>query len=154
RLRRDLHDGLGPALAAQSLMAGAARRLLDADPRQANALLGRLEQEIAATLEQARHLIYSLRPPELDQLGLAAALERKVEDLARGTLEVRLATGGDLDALPPPLETAVYRVVTEAVMNVVRHARARRCRVEVTGSPGGVDVTVEDDGVGIAAGRQ
>jgi signal transduction histidine kinase len=154
RLRRDLHDGLGPALAAQSLMAGAARRLLDADPRQANALLGRLEQEIAATLEQARHLIYSLRPPELDQLGLAAALERKVEDLARGTLEVRLATGGDLDALPPPLETAVYRVVTEAVMNVVRHARARRCRVEVTGSPGGVDVTVEDDGVGFAAGRQ
>lgn len=154
RLRRDLHDGLGPALATQSLMAGTARRLLDVDPRQAKALLTRLESEIAATLEQARRLIYSLRPPELDQLGLERALEDKLRELTRAIVDLDLDLGGGLDALPPPVEVAVYRVVTEGVMNVVRHAHAASCRVAVTGSSEGVSVTVEDDGVGIGAGRQ
>lgn len=155
RLRRDLHDGLGPALASQSLMAASARRLLESDPRRADLLLGRLEQELASTLEQARHLIYRLRPPELDQLGLSAALRSNVTNLTRDAVAVDYHSNLGAVVLPPAVEVAIYRFVTEAVTNVVRHAQARNCRVELVWTDErGLSVSVSDDGKGIAIHRK
>ncbi len=154
RLRRDLHDGLGPALAAQSMLAASARRLLADDPRRARALLSQLERELASTLEQARGLIYSLRPPELDDLGLVAALRAKVDDLTRGTVAVDFVTDDLEEPLPAAIEVALYRLVTEAVTNVVRHARATNCRVELRTSGTQISVSIADDGTGIVSDRK
>lgn len=150
RLRRDLHDGLGPALAAQTLIVGSARRLLASDPQQADHLLGHLENEMAGLLDQVRQLVYSLRPPDLDQLGLAGAIRRRVAELTQGTLDVELDLSAGAVAYPAAVEVAAYRIVTEAVSNVVRHAKAKTCRVAVRAAGGELLLEITDDGIGLA----
>ncbi|MEK7276199.1 MAG: histidine kinase [Chloroflexota bacterium] len=74
RLRRDLHDGLGPALAAQTLKVGSARALFARDPAAADSLLADLEHDTEAAIADIRRLVYDLRPPALDDLGLVGAI--------------------------------------------------------------------------------
>lgn len=148
RWQRDLHDGLGSTLSAQSLVVGSARRLLDTDPQEADRLLSQLESDMQDTLVGVRKLVYRLRPPELDQLGLADALRLKLKGLASGRLRLELVLPAAPLGCPAATEVTVYRLVTEAVANVVRHARARSCRVELKITETGLEIEVTADGKG------
>ena len=153
RLRRDLHDGLGPTLAAVSMQLDAARHLLGSAPAEAAEMLGSLKGEVQDVLNEIRRLVYALRPPALDELGLVSALREHVDRLAGGTLTLTFEAPSALPTLPAAVEVAVFRIAQEAVANVVRHADARSLRLSLTV---GTDVVlrVEDDGVGIGAGRR
>lgn len=146
RLQRDLHDGLGSALGAQTLIVGSARRLLKSDPQGADQLLAKLESDMHGTLGQVRQLVYGLRPPELDQLGLVQALRLKLKGLTSGQLRLELILPEPSITYPVAVEVAAYRIVTEAVSNVVRHARARSCRVELRLTETGLEIAITDDG--------
>jgi two-component system NarL family sensor kinase len=154
RIRRDLHDGLGPTLATVSLSLGAAAERLDGDPELA-VLLRDLETEVQHSIADIRRLVYDLRPPVLDDLGLVGALRGQAAQLSQGDLvrdRVAIdveASGTDAD-LPSAVELAAYRVAVEAMTNVVRHANASRCVVAIERNHQLV-VRVEDDGVGIPA---
>ena len=156
RLRRDLHDGLGPALAAQTLKVGAARALYPRDPASADRLLGELERDIAAALADIRRLVYNLRPPALDELGLCAAIrECAAQYHAQGASELRITVEAPehLPSLPAAIEVAAYRIAQEALANVVRHAGARNCRIRLAlGAL--LELEIADDGVGLPDQRR
>ena len=163
RLRRDLHDGLGPSLAAQTLKVGSARALYPHDPAAADVLLAELERDLDASLAEVRRLVYNLRPPALDELGLAGAIQesaaryRKRPSNGNHELRIVVDTPDDLPALPAAVEVAAYRIVLEALTNVVRHAHARQCWIRLGMAADGdrlvLEVTITDDGVGLAAER-
>lgn len=149
RLRRDLHDGLGPSLTGIAYAADAARNLLPADPARSAAVLEDLRTDATAAIGEVRRLVDGLRPAVLDELGLVAALRRHCLQLrSRGGRPVEVALDADepLDGLGPAAELAVYRIVTEALTNVVRHSRADHAAVRIGSGPTGVDVTVHDGG--------
>ena len=153
RLRRDLHDGLGAQLAGLTVQAGLLRRLIPTDPAAADALAGELREELRAAIADIRRLVHGLRPPALDELGLAGALHRLAE---RSTgdgegLRVDVEVDRSLPALPAAVEVAAYRIVQEALTNTVRHAGARRCRVHLGADGDDLLVEVTDDGLGLPA---
>jgi signal transduction histidine kinase len=154
RLRRDLHDGLGPALAAIALRAEAAEQLLpDASP-DARRLLSELQTDVAGAVADIRRLVDGLRPPALDELGLVGAVRLVGERLETGGgLQLSVETGGSVTDLPAAIEVAAYRIATEAMTNAVRHAGAGRCRVRFERGDE-LRVLVEDDGSGLAADRR
>jgi len=150
RLRRDLHDGIGPALAGLTLKTETARALLPPGTDGASQQLHDLSEEIRRTVVDVRRLVEGLRPPALDELGLAAACAQAAGRLTAGTdLAVSVRASGDLPALPAAVEVAAYRIVVEAVTNTVRHASARRCDVSLIFAPAGLAVTITDDGTGL-----
>jgi signal transduction histidine kinase len=158
RLSRDLHDQTGQALTALLLGLNAARRAGDLD--EAKAALADLDGIVHDALADVRSIAVRLRPAALDELGLAAALERLAALAAEGTgAEVVVTTTLGVDQrLPAEIETAVYRIVQEAVGNALRHGRANRVDVTVVTRPDAVVATVEDDGhgfdpAGVKAGR-
>jgi signal transduction histidine kinase len=154
RLRRDLHDGLGPALAGFTLSVGAVRNLLVRDPAAADRLLVQLGSEIEAAIGDIKRLVYNLRPPALDELGLLGAIRaRAIHDTsaqADGALQIEVEAPAQLPALPAAVEVAAYRIVQEALTNVLRHAQARRCVVRLT-CDSGLAIEIKDDGVGLGA---
>jgi|HubBroStandDraft_3_1064219.scaffolds.fasta_scaffold09985_2 signal transduction histidine kinase len=155
RLRRDLHDGIGPALAGLTLKTETARALLPPGTEGASRQLHDLGEEIRCTVVDVRRLVEGLRPPALDELGLAGACAQAVERLTAGAgLAAGVDAGDDLPALPAAVEVAAYRIVVEAVTNTVRHAGARHCRVSITCTPAGLAVEVTDDGTGLVAAGQ
>lgn len=154
RLRRDLHDGLGPRLAAQTLKVGAARSLFPRDPAAADALLVELEADTDGALADLRHLVYDLRPPALDQFGLAGAIRDVAERYAPANgngLRVSISTPEVLPALPAAAEVAAYRIVGEALANTARHANASVCAMRLSVGDELLEVEITDDGVGIPA---
>ena len=128
RLRRDLHDGLGPVLTGVGFKADAARNYVRSQPDEAIELLAQLREETAAALEDVRRLVYDLRPPILDDVGLLEALRRLAERSQRGAgmvpLSITLDLPDNLPLLPTGVETAAYRIVAEALTNVIRHSDA------------------------------
>lgn len=153
RLRRDLHDGLGPALAAHTLKAGTARALLARDPEAAARLLEELERDIEAAVGDIRRLVYELRPPALDELGLAGALRDTAGRYSSNGLRVTVEAPEQLPALPAAAEVAAYRIAQEALTNVVRHAQARRCSVNLAVGRA-LQLEIRDDGRGLPANRK
>ena len=162
RLRRDLHDGLGPALGALALSADLAHDLVPSDPTQAQALMADIRQEAQAAVQDIRRLVYALRPPALDELGLVEALRRQALQLDRGGPEIVVEAPAELPgaawALPAAVEVAAYRIAQEAITNVVRHACARRCRIRLwlaaEGEQPALHLEVADDGRGVTLERQ
>ena len=156
RIRRDLHDGLGPALAGVALGLDAVERLAPDDPAGASRLASELRTEVQDTLSEVRRLVEDLRPPDLDQLGLVAALRRHADRVT--ARDPGLCVDVDADGLPPlpaAVEVAAYRIATEALTNVARHAGARRCLIGLGLEPtGSLRIDVQDDGVGIPAGHR
>lgn len=148
RLRRDLHDGLGPQLATLTLQMDAARNLLDSDPQQAGRVLAAVKAQTQAAIGDIRRLVYELRPPVLDQLGLVGALQEQAVRAASGSLAVQVIAPDDLPPLPAAVEVAAYRIVSEALTNVVRHSQARRCAIWLCPDDA-LYVAVDDDGVGV-----
>jgi two-component system NarL family sensor kinase len=148
RLRRDLHDGLGPKLAALVFKIGLARDRIHRDPEQALDLLRGLSGDTQSAITDIRRLVYGLRPPALDELGLIGAIREQAEDLATSTtLEITI-TGPDLRRLPPAVEVAAFRIASEALTNAARHARGKHCNVTFQLTDRLV-VEVEDDGTGL-----
>jgi two-component system, NarL family, sensor kinase len=152
RIRRDLHDGLGPALAGIALGLDAVGRLAADDPARAATLAGQLKEEVQASLSDVRRLVEDLRPPALDQLGLVGAVRQQARLLSERDpgLDVCVEAIGVVE-LPAAVEVAAYRITTEALRNVSQHAGARHCRVSLSlNGSGSLHVEIEDDGVGLA----
>lgn len=128
RIRRDLHDGLGPQLATLSLKVDAARNQLGQNPAATEQLLRELKGEIQHAISDIRRLVNELRPAALDQLGLVSALQ---EHIARqnGSLSITLVAPEALPPLPAAIEVAAYRIALEAITNTIRHAHATQCHV-------------------------
>ena len=147
RLRRDLHDGLGPSLGAVALRIDAARNVLRKDPARGDEMLVQAREDARAALADVRRLVHDLRPPALDDVGLLAAIRQQAHKMPGLTVTV---DGGDgLDRLPAAVEVAAYRIVSEALTNVVKHASASACAVTLAVDDGDLVVEVADDGVGI-----
>jgi two-component system, NarL family, sensor kinase len=145
RLRRDLHDGLGPILTAVTLKADAARSALDTAPDRTDALLAELRGDAKQAIGDLRRIIYDLRPAALDELGLLGALDEQVDRFGRQGLTVTVQAPPALPVLPAAVEVAAYRIVTEALTNVARHAHASRASVTVSVDDG-FCLDVQDDG--------
>lgn len=145
RLRCDLHDGLGPSLSGVGLGLAAVEDALAADdPPSAGRMVTRLRWEVAAAVGEVRRIIDDLRPSRLDGAGLAAAV-RQHAAAAGFPVEVTVST---LPALRPDVETAAYRITTEALTNVGKHAHASRAHVDLCAAAGILRVQVADDGTG------
>lgn len=149
RLQRDLHDGLGPALAGVALGLRAVRNQLVAQGHEPGPLLARLSEEAEASVDVVRRIVHDLRPAVLDQLGLLGAVRAYAERCSNTDLQVELVAPDDLPPLSAATEVAAYRIAVEAVTNAVRHAGATRCTVRLR-IDDGLQVEVEDDGHGIA----
>jgi signal transduction histidine kinase len=147
RLRGDLHDGLGPTLAGMSMQVRAAQRL-SGEQTRAGRIMDTLAEDLRTCTRDLRVLVDELRPPALDS-GLEASLRAQCRRF-EGSLSVRLEVCGDLEALPAAVEVAAYRIVAESLTNVVRHAQARACVVNVRRCRF-LTLEITDDGVGIAS---
>ena len=153
RLRRDLHDGLGPVLTGIAFKADAARNTLPADAARAGELVSQLRADTTAAIGDIRRLVYGLRPPALDDLGLIESLRQQSARLAQrpdgGSAAVRLDTPADLPPLPAAVEVAAYRIVTEAMTNAARHSGATTITVRLALPAGdSLSIEVSDDGAG------
>jgi signal transduction histidine kinase len=149
RIRRDLHDGLGPALAGVAFGIDAARNTLRRDPAATDLALAEIKAEVQASLGDVRRLVYDLRPPALDRLGVVPAIEEYAARLGERT-PLRIAVSAtELPPLSAAVEVAAYRIVTEALTNVVRHSGATHSSVVLTSRGGCLRLTVTDDGRGI-----
>jgi len=147
RLRRDLHDGLGSTLAGLTLYAGNARNAVRVNPAAAEAWLAQLEDGIRAVVKDVRQIVYDMRPPALDDLGLVGALRQVATSLPIQQCTVT-AEPHELPGLPAAVEVAAYRIASEAMLNAARHASATHCAVRIVV---GDTLTVEvvDDGNGL-----
>jgi signal transduction histidine kinase len=142
RLARELHDETGQALT--SILLGL-KQLEGAEAESVAAL----RELVVATLQDVRRLAVELRPKVLDDFGLVPALERLTEGFAEQTgIAVDLEAGAIAERLSTEVETAIYRIVQEALTNVVKHAHARRVSVVLTRSSGRIKAMIEDDGQG------
>lgn len=146
RLRRDLHDGLGPALASVVWQADSARDLVHTDPSEAVQLLDSSVEQAQSALADIRRLVYGLRPPALDELGLVGALEQATRQHVQ--TNVTIEAPAPLPSLPAAVEVAAYRIVQEALKNAVDHGRAEHCLVCLA-IDGNLRITVRDDGLGL-----
>ena len=149
RLRRELHDGLGPTLTGIAFAADAAANTIDTDPEQSQELLTTLRRDTRAALADVRRLVDNLRPPALDELGLVGALRQRADQLswrADGeSVKVRLDVPDQVPVLPAAIEVATYRIATEALTNVVRHSRATGALVQLRCAER-LEVSITDNG--------
>ncbi len=155
RLRRDLHDGLGPALASLPLKVDAAVDLLEHNRATSVRLLGEVKRQAQQLVADVRQVVNDLRPPALDELGLIEALRSAITHLHNHTspLQIRLDADAVPRNLPAAVEAASYRIVMEAVTNVVKHAHARHCHIALhflESPPPNLQIRIEDDGVGLS----
>ncbi len=141
RLRRDLHDGLGPRLTGIAFTADAAR--LAAANDATAPMLDRIREEAETAIDEIRGLVDGLRPPALDELGLLGALKAKTESFQGLPIDVE---AGDLPALPAAVEVAAYRIVMESLTNVARHSSAKRATVTLRLDGRQLTLVVSGDG--------
>lgn len=159
RIRRDLHDGLGPSLASLAMQLEAAEELIVEDPERATTLVARLADLAREEITEVRRLVDGLRPPALDQLGLVSALRQRADDHNQGghaggvrpAMVWSVEAPDDLEPLPAAVEVAAYRIVVEAVTNAARHSGAQACVVSLAREDGALRIRVRDDGVGLVA---
>jgi signal transduction histidine kinase len=147
RLRRDLHDGIGPTLAGARLRLDTASTLVP-DPTAAN-LLHDVARDIGAVIADLRQITDNLRPPALDQLGLGGAVRELALRLSSPTLQIRSKCPEKLPALPAAVDVAAYRIIAEALANLIRHAQASEAIVEITTDLTTVSLDVVDNGIGL-----
>ncbi|RPJ43376.1 MAG: histidine kinase, partial [Chloroflexi bacterium] len=152
RLRRDLHDGLGPTLASLAQRLDTARNLILHDPDTAIALLDSLNTKVKATIAEIRQLVYMLRPPALDELGLVSAVQEHATSYVQASgLRVSIEAPECLPPLPAAVEVAAYFIAREALTNVVRHANAQTCHIRLK-IANGLCLEITDDGRGLPEG--
>jgi len=166
RIRRDLHDGLGAGLAALNLQAGEVQRLMASDPENANRRMVDLRAGLREAVGDTRRLVYGLRPPALDELGLLGALRSRMNSFESGQpgepsglsddksqpFALCLEAPEQLPTLPAAVEVAIYRIVDEGLANIVHHAKAKNGLVRISVVDQGLLIEVSDDGIGLPEG--
>jgi signal transduction histidine kinase len=151
RIQRDLHDGLGPLLASMRLRLEACLEVAERTDIPLSGDLERLYELVGEATADVRLLVYDLRPPVLDQLGLVPAIRQHCERFGRETgIETELATAAEL-SVPAAAEVTVLRLVQEALVNVQKHAQASRAAVRLERQGEWLLVGVADDGKGLSA---
>jgi len=146
RLRRELHDGLGPILTAIGLEIDVARQRLATGPDGVERHLADAKDATTQGLQDLRRVVHELRPPALDDLGLVGALEAYAKRLRGADIQVDVGAA-DLPPLPAAVEVAAYRAALEALTNAVRHGGAHRCSVRLSAVPGReLILEITDDG--------
>jgi len=157
RVLRDLHDSVGPMLAAAALGLHSARNLLHTDRSAAERVLVLIEEELLSAIAEIRRLAREVHPPVLDRLGLVGAVRNFAEtlgnrvsptDQAGGQLRIDVGMCDGLPALPAAVEVAAYRIVCEALTNVARHSDARSCVIRIR-FDGELQLEIVDDGIGV-----
>jgi signal transduction histidine kinase len=153
RIQRELHDGLGQSLSGLMLMLGATQRQLRQHPEQIETKLQDLQAATERITDELRGILTQLHPPRLNEQDFATAVRVLAEQNMRASakLTVEVAISESLGDLTPATELALYRVIQEALNNVVKHSGARQCRIEIiaTDSDRGVHLAISDNGVGI-----
>jgi signal transduction histidine kinase len=163
RLRRDLHDGIGPTMAGQTLKIDAAVDLILGEPEsgqkpdldEAIKLLTEVKEQTQETVKNIRQIVYALRPPSLDDLGLVAAVQAYIDQvsISRRGLDISLEISPqDLSHLSAAVEVAAYRIVLEALTNVIKHAQADECVVRLSVPKKDAEtlhLEIEDNGKGL-----
>ncbi len=161
-IRKNLHDDLAPRLAALALNAATAQIYVKKQPEVAIDMLADLRKVIRSTVDEIRTLVHDLRPPTLDELGLVGAIQERIALLSKPAamlagekgaevLDIGLYAPRPLPSLPAAVEVAVYRIVTEALVNVVKHTKATTCTVSLDMSETGqLQVEIRDNGADFA----
>jgi len=151
RLRRDLHDGVGPTLASLSQRIDTATRLVRSDPDAAIVLLSNLKAQVKSTIADIRRVVYALRPPILDELGLVSAIREHASQLSEAAgFHVLVEAPADLPVLSAAVEVAAYHIILESLTNVERHANAPHCAVRLKIDGGqSLQLVISDDGCGL-----
>jgi len=156
RLRRDLHDGVGPTLAAVSMQLEVASGLIKRDPEAALRIVDQLGTAAKGLIGEVRHIVDDLRPAALDELGLVGAIRQHAETFEVFSSEhpdgfsVEVAASGDLAELPAAVEVAAFRIATEAVTNAARYSHGHSCTVALNRN-GDLTMEIYDDGRGLQA---
>jgi two-component system NarL family sensor kinase len=161
RIRQDLHDGLGPSLAASALQLQAASRLAAKQSDAVPEILSNLAGQVQESITEVRRIVEDLRPAMLDQLGLVGALKEQAgrfasegtPDAAPNGFRVSVETEGDLERLPAAVEVAAFRIASEALNNAYRHGHASSCTVRIR-RDSALDLQVIDNGSGIGEVRR
>ena len=155
RLRRDLHDGIGPTLASLSQRIDTAADLVEVDPKASMDLLRALKGQVKNTVTEIRRLVYALRPPVLDEFGLVTAIREHVAQYAgpNGT-RIIFDVSEPMPPLPAAVEVAAYRIVLEAFTNIIHHARATMCQITIKAEQDCLRLEVSDNGQGLPAGMR
>ncbi len=146
RLRRDLHDGVGPSLAAILMKVEAARTPRTDEAR--DELLVEIRDEARATVAEVRRVVEDLRPPAIDEVGLAGALRQRAASLAYSGVTFEIQAPDRLPVLPAAVEVAAFRIASEALTNVARHSGASRCRLQLEAGHE-LHLTIADNGSGL-----
>lgn len=163
-LRNNLHDDMAPKLASLALTASAAGALIRKDPPRAEGIVAELESDIRIIVSEIREFVHNLRPPALDQYGLVEAIRQRADRLMHvmnahrtdegNQIQLEVSSPHALPLLPAAVEVAVYRIVTEALTNAVKHSKSSTCRVTIAMHTGmQIDelyVEIVDNGVGIS----
>ncbi|HSL45119.1 MAG TPA: GAF domain-containing sensor histidine kinase [Anaerolineales bacterium] len=152
RLRRDLHDGVGPTLASFSQRIDTAADLVKANPEASIHLLKELKGQVKNTVAEIRRLVYALRPPVLDEFGLVSAVREHVAQYAGPDgIQITIDVTDPMPPLPAAVEVAAYRIVLEAFTNAIHHAQATTCDIKVKVENNFLVLEVVDNGKGISA---
>lgn len=164
-MRKNLHDDIAPRLAAMRLTSSLVVDWIRKDPAKAIEIVNKFKQDIGDTVNEIRGIVYDLRPSALDELGLSGAIRQRIEQIRHmqqvkhivqpASLEVDLEAPEHLPFLPAAVEVGAYRIVTEALVNVAKHAGATRCRIQIMLDSVEQKMVLEiaDNGVGLEAGR-
>jgi signal transduction histidine kinase len=152
RLRRDLHDGVGPTLASLTLRLDAAADLAAQDPQASVNMLKELKGQVKGALAEIRRLVYNLRPPVLDEFGLVSAIREHIAPYTGPNgMQILYDVTEPMPPLPAAVEVAAYRIILAAFTNVVQHAQAQSCRIEIKVDGDWLSLQIEDDGQGISS---
>ncbi|HEX8870563.1 MAG TPA: sensor histidine kinase, partial [Lentzea sp.] len=138
-----------PTLAGVAFTSDAARNLVHSDPDAAVELIARLRSDTVQAIDEIRRMVYAMRPPALDELGLVPALRQQAMSLrnrAGAAVTVDISTPDALPALPAAVEVAAYRIVVEALTNIARHSDSPSATVRLVTGAGGLDVEIADRG--------
>jgi signal transduction histidine kinase len=159
KLRANLHDDLAPRLAALALTSAAAESMVETNPEVTKEILADFGSAIRQTVTEIRGLVYDLRPPTLDEMGLIGAVHERIKELSiltktedGGKMAFVLHAPCELPALPAAVEVAAYRIITEAIVNIVRHSEAKNCKIDLNflknSQETGLQINIHDNGKG------
>ncbi|WP_409273354.1 sensor histidine kinase [Neobacillus sp. SCS-31] len=154
RLRRDLHDGLGPEIAAFTFKIATARHLLRKDPNEADLILTTLQGDIRNAVDLVRSLVHNLRPPVLDEYGLGGAISEIVRAYESRDLVIKCDIPFALQDLDAAVEVAAYRLIQEGFANIARHSHASEVYLLLSLQNERLIVTIEDNGIGMPSIRR
>lgn len=155
RLRRDLHDGVGPTLASLSQRIDTAADLVRSDPQASVELLKDLKGQVKNTVAEIRRLVYALRPPVLDEFGLVTAIREHVAQYTGPNgLQATFDVTDPMPPLPAAVEVAAYRIILEAFTNIVNHAEATACEIKLTANNNSLLLEVCDNGKGLSTNQR